>query len=62
MIKWSLQNDFICIPRSSKKERIVENFDVFNFKITEGDIKALVSESRGKANSFLFTIYAEQTR
>lgn len=43
MVRWSLQRNFICIPKSSKKERIQENFDVFNFRIADGDMQALVS-------------------
>lgn len=41
MIKWSLQKDFICIPRSSKKERIIENFGVCDFRIASGDMQTL---------------------
>lgn len=43
MIKWSLQRGFICIPKTSRKERIVENFDVFDFKMTKEDVQELVS-------------------
>ena len=43
MIKWSLQRDFICIPKSSKRERIQNNFDVFDFRLADGDMQTLVS-------------------
>lgn len=42
MIKWSLQRDFICIPKTSKRERIAENFDVFDFEISDEDMEILV--------------------
>lgn len=41
MIKWSLQNDFICIPKSSRKERIAENFNIFDFRMSERDVQTL---------------------
>ena len=42
MIKWSLQRGFICIPKSSKEARIKENFDLFDFEISEEDMQTLV--------------------
>lgn len=33
LIKWCLQKGFITIPKSSKKERIIENASVFHFEI-----------------------------
>ena len=41
LIRWSLQTGHICIPKSSNPARIAENFDVFDFAISEGDMKAL---------------------
>lgn len=49
MLKWSLQKDFICIPRSSKKSRIIENFDLFDFRMAEGDMQTLVSSGVSSA-------------
>ena len=43
MIRWSLQRGFVCIPRTSKEHRIIENGDVFDFDISEEDMKVLVS-------------------
>lgn len=42
LIKWSLQKGYICIPKSSKKERIIENTDIFDFTISENDMTAMV--------------------
>ena len=41
MIRWSVQMGYITIPKSSKTERIVENAEVFDWAITEEDMKVL---------------------
>lgn len=39
LIRYQIQIGNVVIPKSVTKERIVNNFDVFNFKLTEDDIK-----------------------
>ncbi|KAF9940502.1 hypothetical protein BGZ67_007472 [Mortierella alpina] len=41
LIRWSLQKGYVVIPKSSNKERIEQNADVFDFDLAEGDIAAL---------------------
>lgn len=41
LVRWSLQHNTITIPKSVKKERIRENFDVFNFEISPEDMAQL---------------------
>ena len=41
MIKYLEQNGYIVLPKSVKAERIIENADIFNFVIDEGDMKKL---------------------
>lgn len=41
-LKWLMQKGLIVIPRSSKKEHIINNFDL-NFNILEEDIKKIDS-------------------
>ncbi len=43
LIRWSLQKGLVVIPKSSKKERIYQNADVFDFEILPGDMKVLDS-------------------
>ena len=43
MIRWSVQKGYITIPKSSKEERILENAAVFDWTISQEDIKVLVS-------------------
>lgn len=41
LIRWALQKNFVVIPKSSRKERIYENADVFDFNISEEDMDFL---------------------
>lgn len=41
MIRWSLQHGLVVIPKSSKKERINENANVFDFEMTPEDMKKM---------------------
>lgn len=41
LVKWSLQHGYVPLPKSVKKERIVENADVGGFDIEESDLKRL---------------------
>jgi diketogulonate reductase-like aldo/keto reductase len=41
LIRWSLQLGNVVTPRSSKAHRIFENFDVFDFELTDEDMDTL---------------------
>jgi len=41
LIRWVLQHGLIVLPKSSKKERIIENSSIFDFKISDDDMKKL---------------------
>lgn len=43
LIRWSLQHNVITIPKSSHEDRIKENIDVFDFEISDDDMKKLNS-------------------
>lgn len=38
LVRWSLQHGVVTIPKSVKQERIRENFDVFDFALSDGDM------------------------
>lgn len=54
MLRWLLQRDIVAIPKSVRKERMEENFDVFDFELTSEDMEALRTLDTGKS-----TIYDE---
>ncbi|KAH8424339.1 aldo/keto reductase family protein [Aspergillus melleus] len=41
MIRWSLQKGFVPLPKSATPGRIQENADVFDFELSEEDMKSL---------------------
>ena len=43
MIRWCIEQGMVCIPKSVKEQRIIENADVFDFQISPGDMHTLVS-------------------
>ena len=42
-IKWSLQQDIITIPKSTKIERVEENFNVWNFTLDDEEMRLISS-------------------
>lgn len=48
VIRWHLQNGIIVFPKSSTRERIVENFDVFGFELSDDEIAAIDAIDRGQ--------------
>lgn len=47
VIRWHLQRGFIVFPKSSRKERMVENFDVFGFELTTDEVAAIDALDKG---------------
>ncbi|MHA2309597.1 MAG: aldo/keto reductase [Candidatus Heimdallarchaeaceae archaeon] len=43
IVRWHLQHNVVVIPKSSKKQRIVENSNVYDFSIAEEDMDYLDS-------------------
>ncbi|KAH7374475.1 aldo-keto reductase family 1 member E1 [Plectosphaerella cucumerina] len=40
-VRWSLQHNFVTLPKSSRKERLIENASVNGFEISADDMKAM---------------------
>jgi diketogulonate reductase-like aldo/keto reductase len=43
VLRWLIQRDIIAIPKSVRKERIQENFNIFDFELATEDMKAIAS-------------------
>jgi 2,5-diketo-D-gluconate reductase A len=43
ILRWLIQREVVVIPKSVRKERIVENFDVFNFELSAADMDAMAT-------------------
>lgn len=41
LIRWAIQHGLVVIPKSANANRIRENADVFDFKITDEDMRTL---------------------
>ncbi len=41
MLRWHIQRGVIVIPKSVHKERMIENFDVFDFSLSEDDMQKI---------------------
>lgn len=41
MLRWCLDQDFITLPKARGRDHIQENFDVFDFRLDEGDLKEI---------------------
>jgi diketogulonate reductase-like aldo/keto reductase len=52
LIRWALQHDFIVIPKSSRRARILENSQVFDFKIDAADMETLDGLDEGLRTSW----------
>ena len=52
VLRWLIQRDVVCIPKSVHKERIAENFDVFGFELGDNDMAAIAALDRPES-SFL---------
>ncbi|VDC02734.1 unnamed protein product [Peniophora sp. CBMAI 1063] len=51
LVRWSLQRDFIPLPKSANPQRIVHNAEVFDFNLAEEDMAALDGLDKGDAGA-----------
>ncbi|WP_068617761.1 aldo/keto reductase [Paenibacillus tuaregi] len=42
-LRWLIQRGVVVIPKSVHKERIIENFDIFNFELSRGDMEKIAT-------------------
>lgn len=47
VIRWHLQNGIILFPKSSSRERMAQNFDVFGFELTSDEMASIDALDQG---------------
>ena len=52
MLRWHIQRGVVVIPKSTHKERMEENFQVFDFALTDEDMLAISALDKGESAFF----------
>ncbi len=52
MLRWNIQRGVVVIPKSIHKERMVENFNVFDFTLTDEDMTAIAALDKNESSFF----------
>ena len=52
VLRWLLQRGIVCIPKSTKRERMEQNFDVFDFVLDEEDMAQIAGLDTGTSAFF----------
>jgi 2,5-diketo-D-gluconate reductase A len=52
ILRWLTQRGVVAIPKSVRKERMAENFNVFDFQLTDEDMAAIASLDTGQSAFF----------
>ena len=52
ILRWLTQRDIVVIPKSVHKERIIENFDIFDFVLSKEDMEKIALLDTNKSCFF----------
>jgi 2,5-diketo-D-gluconate reductase A len=52
ILRWLTQREIIAIPKSVRKDRMVENFNIFDFELSTEDLQAISSLDTGASQFF----------
>lgn len=55
MLRWALERDVVVIPKSVHKERMIENFNVFDFTLDNADMQKIAALDKEKSSFFSHT-------
>ena len=55
-LRWLIQQNVVAIPRTSKLERLSENIDIFDFRLTDAEMDEVfaMGSSQGRITDFGF--------
>lgn len=49
ILRWLNQRDVVVIPKSIRRERMIENLKIFDFTLTDGEMQAIAELDTGKS-------------
>ena len=52
ILRWLTQRGVVAIPKSVHKERMAENFDIFDFELSAQDMEAIIALDRKESSFF----------
>lgn len=52
ILRWLTQRGVVAIPKSVRRERIAENFDVFDFELTNDEMRSIATLDTGTSSFF----------
>jgi diketogulonate reductase-like aldo/keto reductase len=51
LLRWNVQRNVVVIPKSVHENRIIENFDIWDFTLTDEEMKQISSLDMGYSGS-----------
>ncbi|MGN0508390.1 MAG: aldo/keto reductase [Ruminococcus sp.] len=55
ILRWELQRGIVVIPKSTHIERMAENFNIFDFELTDKDMQTMASLDKNQSSFFSHT-------
>ncbi len=52
MLRWNLQRGVVVLPKTTHKERMVQNLDVFDFRLTDDEMKTIAAMDTATSSFF----------
>jgi len=52
VIRWLTQRGVVAIPKSVRKERMAENFNIFDFQLTDDEMRSIATLDTGASSFF----------
>ena len=52
VLRWQLQRGIVCIPKSVRRERMEQNFDVFDFTLSDAEMTRIATLDTGQSTFF----------